>query len=174
MVGAQDSSSGGHCLAAPCLAAKSSHIGADMDGLAYRLQRPTNCGWQAWVQSLLTDVVPSHCTASSDHLSGGVKPLGRATWRSVDCLGPWWIESLMERPAFARPCLSDVRVIMMIMRAPVVELLCQTAKRRILALKCQLSGAHGHIWPCPIVLGIKCHHLLRSQLWWCLPDTESP
>jgi hypothetical protein len=31
----------------------------------------------------------------------------------------------MEKPAFTRACLSDVRVIMTIMRVPVVEQLCQ-------------------------------------------------
>jgi hypothetical protein len=53
-----------------------------VDGLAYLLHWPTNYGWQAWAQSLLTVVVPSHRTiwasVALDHLAGGVKPLRRA------------------------------------------------------------------------------------------------
>jgi hypothetical protein len=54
-----------------------------------------------------------------------VRPLGRAICLSVDRLGPWWTGSLMEKPAFTRTNLSDVRVIMTIMRILGKELLCQ-------------------------------------------------
>jgi hypothetical protein len=42
----------------------------------------------------------------------------------------------MEKPAFTRASLSDVRVIMVIMRVPVDELLCQAATRWIPILEC--------------------------------------
>jgi hypothetical protein len=46
-----------------------------VDGLAYRLDWPTNCGCQVRVHSLLTGTVLSCCTmlagATLDHLLGG-------------------------------------------------------------------------------------------------------
>jgi hypothetical protein len=74
---------------------------------------------------------------------------------------------------FTRASLSDVRVIMVIMCVLVVELLCQAATERILILKYLLLGMHGYMWPCPVMLDIKCHHFPRIQLWWCLPGVES-
>jgi hypothetical protein len=44
MVGAWDGFSGCCQLALLHLVAKPSHVGVDMDGLAYRLHRPTTCG----------------------------------------------------------------------------------------------------------------------------------
>jgi hypothetical protein len=58
----------------------------------------------------------------------------------------------MEKPAFTRTNLSDVRVIMVIMRVPVVELLCQAETGWISVLKYLLSGAHG-----------ACGHVLSCQ-----------
>jgi hypothetical protein len=55
---------------------------------------------------------------------GGAKPPGRTVCRDVDRLSPRWTGSCMEKPAFTRVNLSDVRVIMAIMRVPVLELLC--------------------------------------------------
>jgi hypothetical protein len=60
-----------------------------------------------------------------DHFSRGVKPPGWAICLCVDRPGPWWIRSLMEKPTFTRMNLSDVRVIMAIMRVLVEELLCK-------------------------------------------------
>jgi hypothetical protein len=53
----------------------------------------------------------------------------------------------MEKTAFTRAFLSNVRVIMTIMCVPMVELLCQVAMGQTLALKYQLSGvrACGHV-----------------------------
>jgi hypothetical protein len=51
----------------------------------------------------------------------------------------------MEKLAFTRACLSDVRVIMVIMRVPLVKLLCQAAMGWIPALDFLLPGAHGHV-----------------------------
>jgi hypothetical protein len=61
----------------------------------------------------------------------------------------------MEKPAFSRASLSGVRVIMLIVCVPVVELLCHTVMGQIPLLKYLLSSACGHLWPCPITLGIK-------------------
>jgi hypothetical protein len=80
----------------------------------------------------------------------------------------------MEKPAFTTASLSNVKVIMTIMRVPVVELLCQVATGCIPVLKYLLSGVYGRLWPCPIVRDIKCCRFPRSWLWWCLPDTEKP
>jgi hypothetical protein len=70
----------------------------------------------------------------------------------------------MEKPTFTRVSLSDVRVIMEIMCAPVVELLCQAAIGWISVLKYLLPGAHGRMWPCPLMPSNKCHRFVRFQL----------
>jgi hypothetical protein len=44
VAGARDNSWSGHCLALLCLAAKLFHVGADVDGLDYRLYRPMDYG----------------------------------------------------------------------------------------------------------------------------------
>jgi hypothetical protein len=63
----------------------------------------------------------------------------------------------MDKPAFTRTNLSDVRVIMAIMRVHVKELLCQALTGQIPILKCPLSGAHGRLWLPPVMSGIKWH-----------------
>jgi hypothetical protein len=101
----------------------------DVDGLACCPHCPTNYGWQARVQSPLTGDIPSHCTVWAGmtldcHSRGGAKPPGWIIYLGVDRLGPWWIRSLMENPAFTGSNLSDVIVIMAIMHVLVHELLC--------------------------------------------------
>jgi hypothetical protein len=49
----------------------------------------------------------------------------------------------MEKPALIDVSLSDVSVIMAIMRVPLEELLCQAATGHIPILKYMLSGARG-------------------------------
>jgi hypothetical protein len=61
----------------------------------------------------------------------------------------------MEKFDFTKVNLSCVRVIMMIMRVPVGELLCQVVTGWIPVLECPLSGAHGCMWLRHIMLGIK-------------------
>jgi hypothetical protein len=75
---------------------------------------------------------------------------------------------------FIRVSLFNVRVIIVIIRVPVVELLRQVVTGRILVLKYLLSGTGGHLWPYPVVPDIKCHCFLMSGLQWCLLGTESP
>jgi hypothetical protein len=70
----------------------------------------------------------------------------------------------MEKPTFTRASLSGVRVIVVIMRIPLVELLCQAAMGHILVLKYLLSGACGRLWSCLIVPSIKCRRFSRTQL----------
>jgi hypothetical protein len=58
----------------------------------------------------------------------------------------------MEKLAVTRACLSDVSVIMVIMRVPLVELLYQAAMGWILALEYLLPGTRG-----------ACGHVLSYQ-----------
>jgi hypothetical protein len=133
-----------------------------------------NCGWHAWVQNLLTDVVLFHRTtwvgATLVRLLGGVKHPGRVTWCGVDRPGLWLTISLMENPTFTRACLSSARVIGVIIHVPVVELLCQTTMGRLLVHKYLLSGTCGCLLPCHIMTSIKCCLFLRTRLrgwlWW--------
>jgi hypothetical protein len=55
----------------------------------------------------------------------GAKPPHQAIYLGVDRLGPWWTGPLMEKTAYTRINVSDVRVIMAIMCVPVGELLCE-------------------------------------------------
>jgi hypothetical protein len=81
----------------------------------------------------------------------------------------------MEKDAFTKVNLSDVRVIMVIMRVPVVELLCQVAMGWIPVLKYLLSGTQVLKYLLlGVTPGIKCHHFLRCQFSWCLPGIEAP
>jgi hypothetical protein len=89
-----------------------------------------------------------------DYLSGGVKPSGRATCLVVDHLGPWLTGSLVEKPAFTRVGLSDVRLIMVIMRV-LVELLCQAVIGQIPILECLLSDACERLRLHPVMSVIK-------------------
>jgi hypothetical protein len=60
----------------------------------------------------------------SGAFSGDAKPPGLDIYRSVDCLSICEIESYMKKGAFTNAYLSDIRVIMTIMRVPMIELLC--------------------------------------------------
>jgi hypothetical protein len=71
-------------------------------------------------------LVPSHCVDLCGHrptFSGGAKPPGQAICLGVGRPDPWWTGSLMEKSTFIRANLSGVRVIMIIMRVSVEELL---------------------------------------------------
>jgi hypothetical protein len=61
----------------------------------------------------------------------------------------------MENSAFIVASLSDIRVIMVIMRILMVELLYQVVMGCILVLECLLSGVHGYHRPCPVLSGMK-------------------
>jgi hypothetical protein len=52
------------------LVAKPTHMGADVDGLAYSLHRPMVCSHQRGVQSFLTGAAPSYHVV----VDGGVFP----------------------------------------------------------------------------------------------------
>jgi hypothetical protein len=54
----------------------------------------------------------------------------------------------MEKPAFTKVNLSDVRAIMVV-------------TGQVPVLKYQMSGACGRLWSYPVVPGIKCHFFLR-------------
>jgi hypothetical protein len=107
-------------------------------------------------------------------LSGGAKDPGLASCHGVDCSSFWWNESFMEKPTFTRACLSDVRVTIEIMCVPVVEQPYQAVMGQTPALKCMLSGMCGCLLPCPIMLAIKCHCLLRTQPQQLFPVIKVP
>jgi hypothetical protein len=99
------------------LAAKPSHLGSDMDGLACSLHRPMVCGWLTWVQSFLIGAALSHRTA----LGGGTFLEGANPPPPELDIYHGVADSYVEKLAFTRACLSSARVIMMIMRVPLVE-----------------------------------------------------
>jgi hypothetical protein len=129
------------------------------------------------VQIHLTGTIPSRYTMQVNvvlgYLSGGVKPLGQAICLGVDCPGPWWTESLMDKPAFTRADLSDVRVIMAIIRVHVEEVLCQVLMGLIPVLDCPLSGACGHLRLLSAVLGIKCRRVGAHKMSISYPNMSS-
>jgi hypothetical protein len=107
------------------LATKSSHVGVDVDELACSLHRPIVYSRQRGGQSFLTGAAPScHVAVGGGIFPGDVKPLGLDILHCVDCPGICKTESYIEKPAFTKTCLSDIRVIMVIMNVPLVELLC--------------------------------------------------
>jgi hypothetical protein len=59
----------------------------------------------------------------------------------------------MEKLTFTRACLSDVSVILAIMRIPLVELLCRTVMGWLPALEYLLPGMRG-----------ACGHVLSYQV----------
>jgi hypothetical protein len=68
-----------------CLAAKSFHVEADVDELAYFLHHPTVYDQQMWVQCFLTRAALSRLVAvGGGAFLGGVKPLGLDIFRGVD------------------------------------------------------------------------------------------
>jgi hypothetical protein len=62
----------------------------------------------------------------------------------------------MDKPAFDRAFLSNVKVVMEIMSVPVVELLCQAEMGWLSILKYLLSVANGCMWSCIVVPSIRC------------------
>jgi hypothetical protein len=71
------------------------------------------------------------------------KPSGLDIYHGVDRPGTCKTESYMEKLNFTRASLSNVGVIMTIMRVPLVELLCQTMMGQIPILEYLLPGARG-------------------------------
>jgi hypothetical protein len=112
------------------LVVKHSHMGADVDRLAFSLHHPTVCIHQRGSQSLLTGAAPScHAVVGSVVFPEDVKPPSLDILCGVDCLGACKTESYMENPTFTRAVLSNVRVIMVIVHIPLVESLCQAKMR---------------------------------------------
>jgi hypothetical protein len=87
-------------------------------------------------------------------LSRGAKLPGLNIWHGVDRPGICETKSYMEKLIFTRAYLSNVKVIMVIMCVPSIELLCQSVMGQIHALKYLLQdtcGACGHILSCHAV-----------------------
>jgi hypothetical protein len=97
-------------------------------------------------------------------LSVGAKPPGLDIWCGVDRPSTCETESYMEKLAFTRACLFDVRVIVVIMHVPLVESLCQTTMGWI-PTRVPVARHAWNLWPCPVVPSSKCHYFLRR---WCL------
>jgi hypothetical protein len=76
----------GHCLASLRLVVKLPRVGGNVDRLACRLHRPSNCGGQVMTQSLLTGIVPSHCPPKVEVSSSCPRDVDPSPW--VDAL-PW-------------------------------------------------------------------------------------
>jgi hypothetical protein len=70
----------------------------------------------------------------------------------------------MEKPAFTRANLSDVKMIMVIICVLIDELLCQAVTEQISVLECLLSSACGCLWLCPIIPGVKWRYFSRTRL----------
>jgi hypothetical protein len=92
------------------LIAKHSHMGTDVDGLACSLHYQTVCSHQRGGQSLLTGIALScHAAEGRAIISGDAKPPGLDILCGVDRLGTCKTEFYMEKPAFTRVGLSDIR-----------------------------------------------------------------
>jgi hypothetical protein len=88
VAGAQDVSWSCICFVWLCLAAKPSHVGADVDRLACFLHRPTVYGWQAWVQCFLTsNALYHHVVVGDGAFPGAVKLPGLDIYYGVDYWG---------------------------------------------------------------------------------------
>jgi hypothetical protein len=115
--------------------------------------------------------IPSHYIGRRDFglpFQGGAKTLGWSICHSVDRPGPWWTVSFMENPTFPRASLSNVRVIMEIMRILVEEFLSQTVTGRSLVLECLLLGVRGHLWLRLVLPDIKWHRYPGTPTLWSL------
>jgi hypothetical protein len=105
----------------------------------------------------------------------GAKPLGLDILYGVDHLGTRETESYMEKLIFTRACLSNVRVIVVIMRVPLIESLCQAAIEWIPTRVPIVRHTWG-LWPRPVKSGSKCHcfprpwRLVKSTRYWKLLD----
>jgi hypothetical protein len=74
----------------------------------------------------------------------------------------------MENPTFIGVSLSDVKVIMVIMRVLMEELPCQAVMGHIPILECLLSGTRGLLWLRLVLPGIKWHRYLKTPALWPL------
>jgi hypothetical protein len=90
-----------------------------------------------------------------------VRSLRLAVRPFVSCPGPWWIRAFMGGLALIGVSLSDVRVIMMIMRVLMVKLLCQVVMGWVPVLECLLPDTRGCQRIHPFLSGIKRRCLLR-------------
>jgi hypothetical protein len=86
--------------------------------------------------------------------SGDAKPPGLDILCGIDRPGTCKTESYMKKPTFTMACLSDDRVIMVIMRVPLVESLCQMVMEWIPTHEYLLPGvrgACGHVLSCQTI-----------------------
>jgi hypothetical protein len=102
------------------LVAHPSHVGVDVDGLAYPLHRPMACSHQTRRQRLLPWAILSHHYSGRWRLSGDMKPPSLDIWWRVDRLGTYVTEFYMEYIVLTKICLPYVRAIMAFGRVSLV------------------------------------------------------
>jgi hypothetical protein len=68
----------------------------------------------------------------------------------------------MEKPALIGASLSDVKMIMTVMRVLMAKLLWQAVTGRVLVLECLLPGARGCLWLHHVLPSIKWTHFSRT------------
>jgi hypothetical protein len=126
-----------------------------VDELACSLHHPTVYSHQRGGQSSLTGTAPScHAAVGGTIFLGDVKPLGLDILCGIDHPGTCKTESYIKKLAFIRVGLSNVKVIMVIMRVPLVELMYQAVMEQISALEYLLPsarGACGHVLSCQTI-----------------------
>jgi hypothetical protein len=144
------------------LAAKPSHMGGDVYGLACTMHHPMTCSRQMRAHGLLSGAALSRrATVGGGTFLTDVKPPGLDIRCSVDCLCTFVTEFYMEYIVLTRTYLSYVKVIMALIHVPLVVLQIQTVMRWIPALKCMMSGTCGLLHRHPILTKHKCYRLLR-------------
>jgi hypothetical protein len=88
------------------LAAKPSHMGVDVNGLAYPLHHPTTCSHQMSQQGpLLGTALFRRVAMDGGTFLGDVKPPGLDIHWRIDRLGTWVTKFYMEYIVFTRTCL---------------------------------------------------------------------
>jgi hypothetical protein len=88
--------------------------------------------------------------AGGGTILGDTKPSGLDICEGVDYLGTCVIEFYTEHITFTRICSPYVGIIMVCIRALLVEIPFQTVMEQILVLECILSATRGLLQSCPI------------------------
>jgi hypothetical protein len=141
-----------------CLAAKSSHVGVNMDGLACPLHHSMACSYQTRGRDIMLGAALSrHATAGGGTFLGGCEAPGLEYLLECDRLGTCVIEFLQGCIIFTSVLLPCGRVIVACMRICLIELPIQTSMRRIPVLVYLLSSVRGFLQPCPISSDNYCY-----------------
>jgi hypothetical protein len=126
-------------------------------------------------QSFLSGVILSHHAV----VGGGALQLDTRApvldaCGCVGCLGTCIIDFYIEHMDFTRVCLPYARIITVHMHVSLAKLPLQIVMGRIPVLEYMLSGMHGLLQSCLILLGDECFRPPRLWCWLCLSGNESP